>query len=64
MERINVKDKLPKPLKDVFYTFNNGRYGPKIVDRAWMSYDGSWPYKELYGKVTNWMPMPEPAEDD
>lgn len=64
MEWINVKDKLPEPLKDVLCTFNNGRYEPKIVDRAWMFYDGSWPYEEIYGKVTHWMPLPEPAEGD
>lgn len=60
---ISVKNKLPEPLVDVLCTFNDGGYEPKIVDRGWMFYDGSWPYEEIYGKATHWMPMPEPAED-
>lgn len=63
MEWVSIKDELPEPLVDVLCTFNNGGYGPKIVDRGWMFHDGSWPYEKIYGKVTHWMPMPKPAED-
>lgn len=63
MEWISVKNKLPEPLVDVLCTFNDGGYKPKIVDRGWMYYDGSWLDEPIYGKVTHWMPMPEPAED-
>lgn len=63
-EWISIKDRLPEPLKDVLCTFNNERYEQKIVDRTWMFHDGSWLYEEIYGKVTHWMPIPEPAEDD
>lgn len=52
----------PEPLVDVLCTFNDGSE-PKIVARSWMYHDGSWAYEEIYGKITHWMPMPEPADD-
>lgn len=60
---ISIKDNLPEPLDTVLCTYNDGGYEPKIVATGWMYYDGSWSYEDIYGKVTHWMPMPEPAED-
>lgn len=62
MEWVSIKDELPEPLVDVLCTYDDGS-SPKIVDRGWMFHSGEWTYEEIYGKVTHWMPMPEPAED-
>ena len=66
---IPVTERLPEPETDVL-TFSGGcidiityRYNRRgLVCFMFRDECGYW--KETYGKITHWMPLPEPPEED
>lgn len=61
MEWISVKDRLPEKRKDVLCCFNGIR---KMVEISWMDSTRCFLYEDIYGKVTHWMPLPEPPKEE
>lgn len=61
MEWISVKDRLPKPFRDVLAIMDNGD-----MHVLYMVQDGTWNrfFAERGLKnITHWMPLPEPPKE-
>lgn len=63
MNWISVKDRLPKKYVDVLtYSKEFGVRLNYIDGKGFMYEDERKPYC-IFGKVTHWMPLPEPPEE-
>ena len=58
-EWISVKERLPKKRKNVLVRYGNGR-----IDFDWIDSTQCFVFENLYGRVTHWMPLPEPPEEN
>lgn len=50
-------NRTPEPGKDVLCAFKN-----RHIEISWMKSEGYFLYEDIYGRVTHWMPLPEPPE--
>ena len=62
MDWINVKDRLPEE-NGSYLTYRGEGYsaGPRIDRKRFTN--GVWSRKRCEGKITHWMPLPEPPEE-
>lgn len=58
MKWISVKEKKPEPCVDCLLFYNSGKIKLDIC-----YYSGKFGLEGLYGKVTHWMPLPEPPKE-
>lgn len=63
MNWISVKDRLPERYKEVLCLFRGNKGRGWKIDISWVDSTRFFLYEDLYGKVTHWMPLPEPPED-
>lgn len=68
MEWIKVTEELPSYKKSVYFTFcNDGEIHKDIwydyYKKDWMKEGPMSSYGVFKGKVTHWMPLPEPPKD-
>ena len=57
---ISVKDRAPEKYKDVLCFFQDKKRERNRIEISWVDSCGCFLYEDLYGKVTHWMPLPEP----
>ena len=55
-EWISVEERLPERLVDVLLCYGDGSIG---ID-CWFDGLGGFLLEDFHGKVTHWMPLPEP----
>lgn len=54
---IPVSERLPEPCVDVLALYDGGR-----MDIDWVDHEGRFGYESICGKVTHWMPLPDPPK--
>lgn len=54
---VSVEERLPEKRKDVLVRYGNGRIG---ID--WINSIQCFVFDKLYGRVTHWLPIPEPPD--
>lgn len=59
---ISVEDRLPEYNEDVLVYFSGGGIAPPRVDKTCRLYNMGFLLEGVYGKVTHWMPLPDPPK--
>lgn len=60
---IKVEDRLPEPGVNVL-ALHRG-YDKSTIKIEWLTFSGgAWIFDKAYGRVTHWMPLPEPPKED
>lgn len=62
MEWISVEDRLPETRKDVLCFFQDKKEKISRIDISWINCVQCFLYEDIYGKVTHWMPLPDPPD--
>ena len=59
-EWISVYDRLPERLKEVLCYFEDDAR----IDISWIHSYTQFMYEDIFGKVTHWMPLPDPPKEN
>lgn len=62
MQWISVEDRLPEYAEDVLVYFSGDGIETPRVDKTCRLYNMGFLLEGVYGKVTHWMPLPDPPK--